>query len=279
LIFRQATAMLPSMSIAVVTGAGRGLGRLISERLAARGLTVLATDINAEAVEETAGLCGNGAWSMRQDVRDPASHREVAAVARERGPVRVWVNNAGVMPMDTAWDHRDDEVRMTVEVNFLGVIWGSRAAVDVMKPTGGGNIINIASMSSLCPVPGLAVYAATKAAVLGFTTSLQGDLDNAQLPVRVSAICPDAIETDLVRNVWHKEHAGLLFSAGKLLKPEAVAAVAVGLLDDYRLVVEVPRARAALAYALAPFPAFGLRILREFAKRGERVRRARGHHA
>lgn len=267
------------MSIAVVTGAGRGLGRLIAQRLAARGLTVLATDINVEGAEQTAELCGGGAWSMRHDVRDSASHREVAAVARERGPVRVWVNNAGVMPMDSAWDHSDDEVRMSVEVNVLGVMWGSRAAVDIMKPTGGGHIINIASMSSLCPVPGLSVYAATKAAVLGFTTSLKGDLDNAQLPIRVSAICPDAVETDLVRNVWHKQHAGLLFSSGNLLKPDEVADVAVGVLDDYRLVVEYPRARAALAYAFAPFPAFGLRVLREFAKRGERVRRSRGHDA
>ena len=83
-----------------------------------------------------------------------------------------------------------------VAANLLGVIWGSRAAR--RRDDGGGDILNLASMSAHGPVPGLAVYGATKHAVLAFSTSLQGDLDNAERPIRVHALCPDAANTGMV---------------------------------------------------------------------------------
>src|SRR5579884_3407104 len=189
------------MKTAVVTGGGRGLGRLTAERLARRGFAVLVTDIDAASAADTARLVGRGAWSMEQDVRDADSHRRVAAAASERGPLKLWVNNAGVLRANSAWGHADDEVRLQVEINVLGVMWGCRAAIEEMRKSGGGQIINLASMSSIVPAPGLAVYGATKHAVLGFSVALQGDLDYAKLPIKVSAICPDAIDTDMVRNV------------------------------------------------------------------------------
>lgn len=263
------------MNVAVVTGAARGLGYLIAERLSKRGYAVLLTDVLADEVARAAERLGDPCWSLAQDVRDPASHDAVAEAAAKRGRLTVWVNNAGVLRANTAWGHAPDEVKLQVDVNVLGVMYGSAAAVRAMSKTGGGHIINIASISSICPVPGLAVYAATKHAVLGYTLSLQGDLDQAQLPIRVTAICPDAIETDLVRNVEHDEHASLLFSNGKLLKPDDVADEVVGTLDDYRLQVFIPRGRAALAQLVAPWPELGLKILRGFARRGETHRRKR----
>src|ERR687898_1170704 len=155
--------------VAVVTGAGRGFGRAIAQRLAGRGHMVLATDIEAEAAQATADAVGG--FSMQLDVRDPAAHRAAARAAAERGPLEVWVNNAGVLRTVKAWEHSDDEVRLLCDVNLTGVIWGSRAAVDAMRSGPGRNrhIINLASLSALGPVPGLAVYAATKHAGLGFT--------------------------------------------------------------------------------------------------------------
>ncbi len=267
------------MSVAVVTGAGRGLGRLVAERLAKRGFSVLLTDILGDQVEQTAREIGGDCWAMTQDVRDPASHRAVAEAAAAKGPLRLWINNAGVLRTSTAWGHDDDDVKLQVDVNVLGVMYGSRAAVDAMSKTGGGHIINIASMSSLCPVPGLAVYAATKHAVLGFSTSLQGDLDIAERPIKVTAICPDAIATDLVHAVQADEHASLLFSNGDLLQPDDVADVVIGAIDNYKLMVVHPPARGALAHVLAPWPAFGLKLLRGFAKRGDAFRKKRGIRA
>ncbi len=259
------------MKTAVVTGAGKGLGRQIAEGLSRKGFAVLVTDLDGPSAQRTAEAIGGDAWSMQQDVRDPASHHEVARAANARGSLAVWVNNAGVLHTGNAWEQSDEVIRQMTEVNVLGMMWGARAAVDAMRAAG-GHVINIASMSSITPVPGLAVYGATKQAVLGFTISLAGDLERAALPIKVSAVCPDAIDTDMVRNVRSSKEAGLVFAAPKLLTTAQVAEVVMELVDRPRLAVSVPRSRAALAHALRPFPEVGLRALKPFLWFGERQR-------
>jgi short-subunit dehydrogenase len=182
------------------------------------------------------------------------------------------VNNAGVLHTGHAWDHSDEAVQQLVEVNLLGMIWGARAAVEAMRANG-GHLINIASLSAITPVPGLAVYGATKQAVLGFTISLAGDLERAALPIQVSAVCPDGIDTDMVRQERGSKEAGIIFSAPKLLTVEEVAGVVLDLVDKPKLAVSVPRSRAALAHIMRPFPGFALQALKPFLWLGERQRR------
>ena len=262
----------PSMKIAVVTGAGKGLGRQIGRGLSQKGYSVLVTDIDSESARRTAEAIGNGAWAMHQDVREPESHREVAQAARERGTLVLWVNNAGVLYTGNAWDHGDEIIRKMVEVNVLGMMWGSRAAVEAMREYG-GQLINIASMSSIAPVPGLAAYGATKQAVLGFSISLAGDLERAKVPIKVSAVCPDGIDTDMVNSQRGVKEAGLVFAAPKLLTVEEVAGVVMDLVDKPKLAVSVPRSRAVLAHAMRPFPEVSLKALKPFFWFGERQRR------
>jgi NAD(P)-dependent dehydrogenase (short-subunit alcohol dehydrogenase family) len=262
----------PAMKIAVVTGAGKGLGREIAKGLARKQFAVLATDIDADAARRTAEAIGGGAWSMHQDVRDPASHHEVARAALERGSPALWVNNAGVLHTGHAWEHSDDLVRQMTEVNVLGMIWGARAAIAAMREDG-GHLINIASLSSITPVPGLAIYGATKQAVLGFTISLAGDIERAKLPIKVSAVCPDGIDTDMVSSQRSNKQAGIVFASPKLLTVEEVARAVLGLVDKPRLAISVPRSRAALAHAMRPFPEFSLKMLKPFLWFGERQRR------
>jgi NAD(P)-dependent dehydrogenase (short-subunit alcohol dehydrogenase family) len=260
------------MKIAVVTGAGRGLGREIAKGLARKGFTVLATDIDADPAAETARQIGDGAWSIAQDVRDPESHHAVARAANERGSLELWVNNAGVLHTGNAWEHSDEAVRQMAEVNVLGMMWGARAAVEGMR-AGGGHLINIASLSAVAPVPGLAVYGATKQAVLGFTVSLAGDLDRAGLPIQVSAVCPHAINTDMVRDIRELEGADIAFVGARLLTVREVADVVLDLVDKPKLAVSVPRSQGALAHALRPFPAIALQVLKPLLKVGEWQRR------
>jgi NAD(P)-dependent dehydrogenase (short-subunit alcohol dehydrogenase family) len=260
------------METAVVTGAGRGMGREIARRLRSRGYGVLATDVDREAADETAELLGDQVWAMALDVRDEAAHRAAAAEAAQRGAVKVWVNNAGILRTDKTWSHTDDEVRMMVEANLLGVVWGSRAAVEAMRE-GGGHIINMASMSSFGPVPGLAVYGATKHAVLGFTGSLQGDLEQAGIPIRVHAVCPDGVDTGMVRERQAEPDSAIIFSAPKLLDPADVAERAVGLLDGDKIVLAIPRNRAWLTRTMAAFPRADLKLLEFLRKTGEKKRR------
>ena len=159
-----------------------------------------------------------GGASMTLDVRDPEQHRAAARAAAEHGPLEVWVNNAGVMRAGYAWEHSDDDVRLTCDVDLLGVIWGSLAAVDAMRAgSGDRHIVNMASLAALGPVPGLSMYAAAKHGVLGFTGSLQGDLFDAGIPITVHALCPDAADTPLLREHDHEPAAAINWSGPRLL--------------------------------------------------------------
>jgi NAD(P)-dependent dehydrogenase (short-subunit alcohol dehydrogenase family) len=258
--------------VAVVTGAGRGFGREIARRLSGRGYTVLATDVDAEAAASTADEIRG--FSIQLDVRDPEAHRAAARAAAERGPLEVWVNNAGVMRTQKSWEQSDDDVRLQCDVNLAGVIWGSHAAVEAMRSGPGDNrhIINIASLSSLAPVPGLAIYAATKHGVLGFTGSLQGDLMDAGIPITVHALCPDAADTQLLREHDHEPAAAINWSGPRLLTPEEVAEHAVGLLDSKKLVLVIPRWRGWGARTTAMLGRQGLRSAGLLRRQGARRR-------
>jgi NAD(P)-dependent dehydrogenase (short-subunit alcohol dehydrogenase family) len=251
--------------VAVVTGAGRGLGRKIAERLARRGFHIVATDIDEGAARITgATFDGTG---LGHDVRDPESHRTVAREAAKHGDLKIWVNNAGVLAVGDAWTIDAAAVRRMVEVNLLGVIWGCHAAIEAMPS---GKILNIASMSSLVPSPGLAVYGATKHGVLGYSLSLAGELRSAKRDISVSALCPDAIAGDMTNAVKHDPAASILFSASKQLSLDEVADAAIKLIDRPRLVQTIPALRAAMIHALRPFPGIGLPLLARFAKLGRK---------
>ena len=260
----------------MVTGAGRGFGRQIATRLAARGYRVLAGDIDAAGAAAAADAAGGGAFSMAMDVRDPDSHRTVAAAAAERGRLDVWVNNAGVMRTVKSWHHPDEDVRLMVEVNLLGVIWGSRAAVDAMREAPGGDkhLINMGSLSALAPVPGLAVYGATKHGVLGFSESLQGDLMQSGVPIIVHCVCPDGADTGLLREQADERESAIIWSAPRILSAEEVADRTVALLETRRLVEVIPRSRGWQARCMAMLPRAGLRSAALLQRVGEK-RRAR----
>jgi NAD(P)-dependent dehydrogenase (short-subunit alcohol dehydrogenase family) len=259
------------VNTAVVTGAGRGIGRETARRLAARGYQVLVTDLDAPGARETADQIGNGAWALVQDVRDAESHRVVARAAAERAPLKVWVNNAGILKTEKIWDHADADIRLMVEVNLLATIWGARAALELMRADPqDAHIVNMASMAAFGPVPGLGVYAATKHGVLGLTESLQGDLVNAGVPIRVHAVCPDLVDTGMMR-----EHAGnpeyaLGFSGTKIYTPEEISDELVKLLESDRIVLSIPRNRMVVARLAGLFPRTGLRLAQLFLSTGQK---------
>lgn len=247
------------------------MGRETARRLAARGYQVLVTDLNEAGAQETADQIGGGAWAMAQDVRDAESHRAVAKAAAERGPLKVWVNNAGVLKTEKIWDHPDADVRLMVEVNLLATVWGARAALEVMRSDpAGAHIVNMASMASFGPVPGLGVYAASKHGVLGFTESLQGDLELAKLPIRVHAVCPDLVDTGMMREHADNPEYALGFSGTKIYTPEEISEEIVKLLDSDKIVLSIPRNRMVVARMAGLFPRTGLRVAQAFLSVGQR---------
>lgn len=225
--------------VAVVTGAGRGIGAATAEALAARGYDVVRGDVTA------------GPGLVQVDVRSPESLRALAQTAAARGDVRVWVNNAGVMLPQPAWAGSDADLDLQVQVNLLGVLHGSRAALAVMQA---GDIVNLASMSAYGAVPGIAAYAATKAGVRSWTLSLDAELRAAGRAVRVHAVCPDPVDTPLVRDVEDEEGMEMVHAAPGLLTPGQIADAVVSLIGSNRVVRSVPGWRAAMAQlsSLAP---------------------------
>jgi NAD(P)-dependent dehydrogenase (short-subunit alcohol dehydrogenase family) len=236
--------------VAVVTGGARGIGRGIAERLVARGHRVVVTDLDGDAARRTADEIG-AVEGLAQDVRDEAGHRAVAERALAHGPLRVWCNNAGVGDDGTLEELSAEAVERLVGVNLLGVAWGMRAALEAFGPEG-GEILNIGSLSAHGPVPGLSVYAATKAGVVSLSSSVAAETSDR---VRVHVCCPDGVATALVAGMSDGGRAkALVHSGGGLLSVDEAADAAVGMLGTSRVVLTVPRWRGGMmrAGALAP---------------------------
>lgn len=252
---------------AVVTGASRGIGLELARRLHAQGYRVLLTSRDAAAGAEAARDLGG--WSTVLDVRDEAAHERVALEAGDE--LAVWVNNAGVLLGKPAWEHSAAEVRSIVETNLIGTVAGSLAAVRSFgdRP---GHVLNIASVAGLGAAPAFSVYAATKAAIISFSVSLQGDLTRAGRPARVHALCPDAVDTTMITGLHDDPHAAVLFS-GKHLTPEAVAEAGTAMLASRQVVRTVPRLKGGLMRAGAVLPAAGLVAFEQFHKHGLRRQR------
>ncbi len=243
---------------AVVTGAGRGLGAEIAKRLADKGFDVTVTDVDASAAEGVAAdlrASEANAFAAPLDVTDADACREVAAATCQRaGSLALWVNNAGILVTGPAWDHDDRTRRAMFEVNALGTMHGTFAALEVMRPAGSGHIVNIASLAGLTPVPGEAVYAATKHAVMGLSLSMLADLRaGGERGIHISCVCPDGMWTPMLHDKLDDPGAALSFS-GTLLRPGQVADVVARVVDRPRPVTAVPAWRGAQVRALDAVP-------------------------
>ncbi|MDN4159969.1 SDR family NAD(P)-dependent oxidoreductase [Nocardioides abyssi] len=250
----------------VVTGAARGIGRGIAELMVARGHRVVVTDVDAEGAERTAREIGAAA-GLGQDVRDASSHTEVAAEAASHGDLVAWFSNAGVGDDGALVDLTDDQVRRLVEVNLLGAVWSTRAALAAFGPRG-GDLVLTASLSGLGPVPGLSLYAATKAAVVSLATSVSME---APRGVRVHALLPDGVDTALVAQMRPDGNAKrLVTSGGRMLTVEETAQAAVDLVGSRRVLRTLPGWRGAAMRAGQLAPSLSRPAIAAFALQGRR---------
>lgn len=221
--------------LALVTGAGQGIGREIAGSLAGAGATVVVADRNVATGEATAAELGG--MFVELDVIDPAAVRAaVDAILAENGRIDVLVNNAGIVRNTPAEETGDQEWRDIFSVNVDGLFWCSREVGRVMLDAGRGSIVNIASMSGLIanhPQP-QAAYNASKAAVIMLTKSLAAEW--AGRGVRVNAIAPGYVATELtVRGMsnpdWRDEWLRSI-PMGRVASPSEIAPAALYLASD-----------------------------------------------
>jgi short-subunit dehydrogenase len=185
--------------VAIVTGGASGIGRTISEELGRRGARVIVADINLDGAQKTASAIeqsGGKAEAVELDVsRDEDVQSLVDKTVSEQGQLDFMFNNAGIAIGGETRDLNLDHWRRIVDVNLMGVIYGTNAAYKVMVKQGHGHIINTASLAGLVPSPTMAPYSTTKFAVVGLSTSLRAEA--RALGVKVSAICPAFIQTGI----------------------------------------------------------------------------------
>jgi NAD(P)-dependent dehydrogenase (short-subunit alcohol dehydrogenase family) len=250
------------MGAAVVTGAGSGLGRAIALELGRRGFRVCVTDIDADAAAQTAAQVGGNASSSALDVRNEAACRATAAeAAQAAGGLDIWVNNAGVLFTGAAWEQTDEMRRLMLEVNALGTMNGTVAALEPMMAAGRGHVINVISLAGLVPAPGEVNYSASKHASIAFTLGTLFDLRRAGIRgVELSAVCPDGIWTPMIEDKLDDPDTASSFS-GQLLTPEHVAQEVGKLIERPRPVLILPRWRGPMVRFFAAFPRLSLRLL------------------
>lgn len=268
----------PTPRSAVVTGAARGIGREIAIELIRRDYRVVVTDIDGVAAALTAQQIG-AVEGLAHDVADEHAHREVADRARAHAPLGVWVNNAGLGFDGTTADMPSDKIRALTDVNFLGVVWGSRAAIAAYREQAGegvkgGTIGILASLSSHGPVPGLSVYAATKAAVLSLATSMSSELRKEK--IRVNAICPDGVRTPMLEQTAAGGQARALVASGKTYEAAEVARTFVSMLGSRRVYRTMPVWRGVVMRASSIAPGPFMRLEPVMRKIGERKLRKEG---
>ena len=259
---------------AVVTGGGGGLGRAIGAALAQLGLRVWLADLDEVAAQRAADGVGSGVTGCALDVTDAAACRSLAEQVQQDCGLAVWVNNAGVLFTRSSWEHPEREVRTMFDVNVHGTMNGTWAALESMRPTGVGHVVNVVSLAGLAAPPGEAVYAASKHAALAFTTGTQQDLRAAgQRGIHLSAVCPDGIWTPMLYDKVDDPHAAASWS-GVLLSPERVAAQVARVVQRPRPVTSVPGWRGGMCrlYSATPRAALAARpLLLAVARRNQKA--------
>lgn len=182
--------------IAIVTGAGQGIGRAISEKLAAEGATVVVTDVNEATAKETADGIGGGAVGIRTDVTSRESvNAMVEQVKNQFGRIDVLVNNAGWDKASPFVDSDPSDWDRVIQINLYGVLNTSKAVLPVMAEQGFGSVVNLASDAGRVGSSGEAVYSAAKGGVIAFTKSTAREMARHQ--VNANCVCPGPTDTAL----------------------------------------------------------------------------------
>lgn len=188
--------------IAIITGASKGLGAADARRFIEEGATVIMTDLDEQAGQKLADELGDKAEFHKQDVRDEETWKNlIADVVKRHGGLDVLVNNAGVVQPGSIEDQTTEEWDFIMDVSARGTFLGCKYAVTAMRESGGGSIINMASIASIQGEDRIAAYSAAKGAVQGLTLSIAAHGAKNGLNIRCNSLHPSGIVTPMVSEI------------------------------------------------------------------------------
>lgn len=193
----------------VITGAGSGIGRAVAERMSEMGCPVAICDWNEEGLEETAAMLSGPVFTRKLDVSDRLATMAFASDVNDWAPSKfgMFLNNAGVTVSQLAAEAATEDDEWVMNVNFWGVVHGTRAYLPLLMEQGDGAIVNVSSVFGLMGWPAQSMYCASKHAVRGYTESLRHELRDTD--IRVCTVHPGGVKTNIVRNArFHNDDLG-----------------------------------------------------------------------
>lgn len=259
-------------TVAIVTGGGMGLGEALSVELGRRGATVVVADIDAEAASQVVDRLQQDGVRARAAHVDVASEADVArlieSTVADYGHLDYMINNAGIAIGGDSRDLSMDQWRRVIDVDLLGVVYGTVSAYQVMARQGHGHIVNISSLSGLVPQPGNTPYCTSKHGIVGLSLSLR--FEGADLGVKVSAVCPGDMKTKIYDNMvvmninMPREQFATLSRRTHYLMPQmsaqdAAYAILLGVVRNQALIV-FPTAVRLIWHCYRWFPSLFYRI-------------------
>ena len=225
--------------VAVITGAGGGMGREAAIVFAQEGARVCVADVDRAAAEETASACNGQAFALHVDVADQSAVREMYATTNERfGGIDVLYNNAGISPADDAGilETSAEAWQRVQDVNTKGVFLCCKHGIPYLLERGGGSVINVASFAAIIGAATSQIsYTASKGAVLSMSRELA--VQFARQGIRVNALCPGTVDTPLLQRIWGDDPASaqrrlVHIPVGRLAKPREIVNAALFLASD-----------------------------------------------
>lgn len=223
--------------VAIVTGAGNGMGRADAIRLAEEGASVVLTDIDLEAVQAVADQIGGNAIAMHQDVADETRWRQVIDKTVETfGGLHILINNAGILKLGAVVDTSLEDWRLVQSINCDGIFLGCKHAIPAMTKSGGGSIVNMSSVASRQGLGFSTAYCASKGAVAALTRDVALYCKQQQNNIRCNSIHPDGVKTPMVAEIAigkrnpTKEEMDTL--GANMAEPEEIAALVLYLATD-----------------------------------------------
>lgn len=256
----------------IVTGASGGIGIQIVKRLLDHGAIVIATDVNEKSLEELKReffQYHERLLTEVLDVRNPEQWEKIITKAKSQAaPFYCLINSAGVILPGYIINTSHKDIDFHLDVNAKGTMIGSQIAAKYFAEKRNGHIINIASLAGISPIPGIALYSASKFAVRGFTLALAMEL--AEYNVRVTCICPDAVSTPMFDFQKDFEEAALSFSGSKPLSAEEIADIVVDTIGENTMEITVTAFRGFQAKLASMFPRIGAKVISILKAKGIR---------